>query len=287
MAKLSPGIIASSVNLFKIIDKFNINERQLLIEMPYISGTSTMELLKVAKICQWIKSDDVLSTTPKTKQYTTKGYKYIYRLLLYDYIKYIKPAWSSLLTKGRFESVPFFTKDIIACFFDAGLMGEPPDAEVIYWWDEVNNLIYINDMKKKTDIGRLGERLSYFYERQRTNINPIWKSIDSNLAGYDILSQTDKNNGEKLLIEVKCSNRAMINAEAILSRNEWNTACRSTNYIFHFWHITKSDEHYLAVISKETILSHIPIDFGKGLWEECSIPFSAFERQFHLTEVCL
>ena len=49
------------------------------------------------------------------------------------------------------------------------------------------------------DVGRKGERLTLQYEELRTNVKPDWRSIETNLSGYDVLSQRSKTDNTPLL----------------------------------------------------------------------------------------
>ncbi|NJD02813.1 MAG: DUF3883 domain-containing protein [Ruminiclostridium sp.] len=143
------------------------------------------------------------------------------------------------------------------------------------WWDDLFVKIYNEREAEKLLVGRYGEKLSVRYELKRTEQRPIWKSIDSNLAGYDLLSQVSKFNDNKLLIEVKASKYEYLHAVAHITRNEWETACLSTNYCFHLWLL--SDEPQIAIIPFDDMKMHIPEDNGSGSWESVSIPYHSFD----------
>lgn len=122
-----------------------------------------------------------------------------------------------------------------------------------------------------TEIGRTGEKLSYEFEKDRTGQYPIWQSVESNLSGFDLLSIVEKSNAKKLRIEVKATTSNLNYAKVHLSKNEWETALASINYIFHLWHINDTPKLYTT--SVEEMNNHIPIDSGEGNWESVEIPF--------------
>lgn len=59
-------------------------------------------------------------------------------------------------------------------------------------------------------------------------------SLDSNLLGYDVLSQISTQNPEKLLIETKTSDMSMDTAYCHISINEWKTATMTKIICFIF-----------------------------------------------------
>jgi hypothetical protein len=75
-----------------------------------------------------------------------------------------------------------------------------------------------------TEIGRSGEKMSFDHEWKRTGLKPIWQAVESNLAGFDILSVTDSINNAKLQIEVKATTSEINYAKVHITRNEWETA---------------------------------------------------------------
>ena len=164
---------------------------------------------------------------------------------------------------------------------EAGLI-DSQDEGVIDWWDRLAGEERAKSDANLGDIGRKGERLTLQYEEQRTGVKPAWRSIESNLSGYDILSQRSAEEKEKLLIEVKTSTQTIENACAIISRHEWDVATMKNNlerYLFYFWAIS-SGVNSLAILSVDEIRSHIPSDNEAGKWENASIPFSIFIDRF-------
>ena len=77
----------------------------------------------------------------------------------------------------------------------------------------------------------------------------------------------------------KTANR---NAEAIISRHEWDMACLDNNtsrYVFHFWRVGP-EQNLLAVITTGEMAKHIPTDAESGKWTAVSIPFAVFSEKF-------
>lgn len=122
--------------------------------------------------------------------------------------------------------------------------------------------------------GREGERLSLAYEKDRTGIQPIWQSIESNLSGFDILSCLSDADSAPLQIEVKASENSWNYAEFHLTANEWESATLARNYRFHLWALGKNPK--LAIVPVDQMEKHIPSNAGRGKWETVRIPFSVF-----------
>ena len=86
----------------------------------------------------------------------------------------------------------------------------------------------------------------------------------------------------RLLIEVKSSSKTIYEANAIISRHEWEVACLRNNrqcYLFHLWSLNYTEPR-LAIICAEEIAPHIPKDSEFGIWKNASIPFKVFAEKF-------
>ena len=128
------------------------------------------------------------------------------------------------------------------------------------------------------DVGRAAERLSIAYERERTGQEPIWQAIETNVAGFDVLSIIDASTRLKLKIEVKGSRMNKNEASFFVTRNEWNTAIKSTAFQFHLWLVRENAK--LFVVAVPEMERHIPSDSGAGRWETAQLffrDFGAFE----------
>ncbi len=193
-------------------------------------------------------------------------------LQLEDMISNFNPVWASLIPKGRSETKNFLPQDALQCFKECGLFGKLTE-ELIGFWDKLA-LAYRNYSQiRMTEIGRTGEKLSYGYERNRTDQDPVWQSVESNLSGFDLLSIVEKMDNQKLKIEVKATTSNLNYAKIHISKNEWETALASVNYIFHLWHINETPKLYITTVGE--MGKHIPIDSGEGKWESAEVPFKA------------
>ena len=231
-------------------------------------------ILTVSFKCGWVKlnKNRQIELTERGKQISQMEYKPALLLQLEDLILNFTPSWAVVLPKGRSEAKNFLPADALQCFKEAGLFEQLSD-EIIGFWDKLALAYRNHSQKKMTEIGRVGEKLSFEYERNRTGRIPLWQAVESNLAGFDILSIYDIGNEQKLKIEVKATTSSLQYAKFHITKNEWNTALASINYIFHLWHLPNPDQPY--VISLDIMAKHIPTDNGNGDWESVEIPFSA------------
>jgi hypothetical protein len=107
-------------------------------------------------------------------------------------------------------------------------------------------------------------------------------SIESNLTGYDLLSVVSRSNGSPLIVEVKASRGLGHSARFFMSRNEWETACKASNYSLHLWRLAPTPA--LAKVSVSILEPHIPINCGDGVWDSVQISMAAFESSFRSVE---
>lgn len=234
--------------------------------------STSEKILTVSLKCGWAKVNQlgIIELTERGKVISTMEYQTALLVQLEDLILNFNPTWASLLLKGRSEAKNFLPPDALQCFKECGLFGELTD-ELIKFWDKLS-LAYRNFSQiKMTEIGRTGEKLSFDHEFSRTGRSPLWQAVESNLAGFDLLSVVDANNMQKLKIEVKTSTSNIDYAKFHITKNEWNTALASINYVFHLWHIEKNPTLYIVSINQ--INHHVPSDKGDGDWESVEIPF--------------
>ena len=283
MVEISPGIVGATLYLLDVLKRYQIDfSKEFVCANPFLQNTKTTDVLAFAAGCGLTASrqDAVvltefgsLLTCPDISELERK------RILLREYIRSSRPAWASLLTKGRMESLPLFRDDVKACFLDAGLMETPPPGDVVKWWDDVSNILYGRKNHARTGIGRHGEWLTLHFEKSRTGKAAGWLSIESNQLGYDILSVIAPQHTAPLLIEVKTSNTVFSSSLAYITRHEWEIAQRSLNYQFYFWSIYH-DSTRLAILNTQDIQPHIPLNTGDGHWETVSLHYSTFQEKF-------
>lgn len=185
------------------------------------------------------------------------------------------PIWMRTITLGRQKFVQKLDRDAASCFRCARLLDEPPNDEVVDWWDRLQSMGRRLADQARLDQGREAERLSLLHEEGRLktlgiNRSPKWVSIEDNTVGYDILSY-DPGPVEPVarLIEVKSFRKS---GRFFLSRNEWETAQKfGTAYSFHIWDIAGKQ---LSLRSVDEVRRCIPTDNPGGRWDVAVIDLS-------------
>lgn len=284
MIRLSINVLSAIRLLLKNMERLHLSYEEELWSIN-TSQINALWLIDIVKQCGWM-----VETSSKTLMLTEKGHMIIaedgmpentiFRVMLSDYIVTFCPVWCYRIPYGRAEAALMMTKDERACFQEAGLLCEFPDDDVVKWWDSLSAIIRKNQDENKNDCGRAGEKLSLYYEKRRTGIAPQWVSVDSNLLGYDVLSQISKNDFSKLLIETKASEMSMDNAYCHISINEWRTATTAKDYLFYFWLLGTSN--MLAKINVSQLKPYIPTNNLAGEWESVKIPFKCFKDFFEI-----
>ena len=286
MIRISVNVLTAIQMLMRKSIKYEISNEEALWSVNS-SQIDTAWIIETAHKCKWIDRNN------KVFQLTNRGYslfanneifnKGTLRDMLYDYITSFCPAWSYKIPIGRSEAILIMTEDEKACFFEAGLLDENPDHLIVEWWDKLSLIIRKNSDERKSKIGRKGERLTILSETARTGIKPQWISIESNLAGYDVLSRISYEDDSPLLIESKASEANIEGAYCHITSNEWHTAQNSKHYKFYFWLIGTSNK--LAILEPSQIAPCIPTNNATGIWESVKIPFSSFSEHFKNTNI--
>lgn len=290
MISLSVNVLYSVLSILKVVKEKKYDDYDQLCNLSLSSSISAENILSLCRTCCWISIGEDKRVVLSSNIYILlDSFSYgdltptVVRTLIYDYAFYCKPTWLSLISRGRREAYVYMPDDVKICFDIAGVMEDVPGEQVVAWWDQLANLSRSQQDQQKNDIGRLGERLTLKYEFYRTNKQPKWTAIESNLSGYDILSQVDANNTEKILIEVKTSQRDMENATFFVSKNEWGFARTAKHYFFYLW-LIKGNNKQLAIVPVGLVEKHIPINNNEGAWQSVEIKYSAFSELFHIIE---
>jgi hypothetical protein len=200
------------------------------------------------------------------------------RLQVMDFVRTVRPVWLSQIPKGRNETVSVLAPDARYVLREAGLLADPPALDVVAWWDELAQDARSERTGLLCEAGRIGERLSMAYEQARTGHWPTWISVESNLAGYDLLSRKDAHSDDRLPIEVKASSQRLDAALIHVSANEWNVAETARLHAFHLWILR--DPVHLAVITSSELRLHVPTNQQNGRWESFSLPMAVFSSSF-------
>jgi hypothetical protein len=237
---------------------------------------SPKAILELSQRCEWVR----LNISGKL-EVTERGYQVLLskqpelslRVQIGHVIETYLPPWIPLLSRGRMETQKYLPPGALQCFKEAGLFSTPTD-DIVNWWDNFSKMSRKKNKDDNLQTGRRGEKLSITYERNRTKREPLWQGFETNLAGYDLLSVVDTQDLRPLCIEVKASDSRPEVATFYISKNEWNVASTSDNYLIYLWSLRPKPK--LIVITPAQLQSHIPIDQGDGNWEKASVPFSVF-----------
>ena len=195
--------------------------------------------------------------------------KVLLRELLKEFLISQRFSWLYYLYQGRYECLSkiknFETKRSMVITLNQLNLLKETDEKVICWWRDLEKA-YLDKDEKNKNTGMIGEKLSREYELRRVGKLPYWESLFSNNSGYDLRSIISKDNKTQLKIEVKATEGE--NYTFFLTRNEWNTALKSKNYIFHFWTLANRE---LFIFTPNQIREYIPLDNNQSKWTECEI----------------
>jgi hypothetical protein len=267
----SVSLLYSAHDFLRLILEAGMTPSHFKSHFSTFKYSTAEKILDVSFKCGWSKltKDGIIILSERGKQVATVDYKPALLYQLEDLILNFNPVWGSILLKGRSDAKNFLPLDVAQCFKESGLFDEL-NEEIIKFWDKLA-LAYRNySQKRMTEIGRAGEKLSFDYEWKRTGHKPIWQAVESNLAGFDILSVDHASSNTSLQIEVKATTSEISYAKIHITRNEWETATSSRNFTFHLWQI---ETEKLFQVSVAEVAKHIPSDKGDGEWETVEIPF--------------
>ena len=226
-----------------------------------INYQSLSRILDLCLSLNYIKINDkyIYSLTEKGESLTKNDTNLAYLELMYDVVYNLKPEWARKLKRGRTEAVLRLPENIVSVFEEINLYKHNSNnysSHAIKWWDKIANAFYAEKGVKNTITGRIGEKLSLYYETLRLKNKypefPSHEAIKSDKCGYDILSKISKSNNENLCIEVKASRSF---EDFYLTENEidlLNTK-NNKNYQLHYWDITKLEIPKLFIINKDTL----------------------------------
>lgn len=283
MIVLSPGVAQAAFELVDIVRQHQVTQQQLSRAFPRVLSIDCDTARALAMGLGWIaeSGDGLLTATDLGNLIlATPVYEDRLRQAIWSYVDQVRPPWIANAPSGRSRVMRFVGPQLAQVFAEAGLASELDEA-AIGFWDELAARARGRESHRNTAIGRRGERLSFEYETARTGIEPRWVSLDSNSAGYDILSRVHADAAAPLLVEVKAS-VAGVDGTCHISRNEWAMAADSVHYVFDLWAIDDTAPALFARVAAKEMESHIPTDAGSGSWETVAVPFNAFRDRFGL-----
>src|ERR1035437_421249 len=188
---LRAGILYRIGHALDFISAHPLSEQQFLNSFGQWDGVSGKTIISTSKRFGWITqqpSGDITITA--SGQALCDASQPIARLRsqLEQIISSLRPAWAALATRGRNAVASYAPHDAVQCLTEAGLLDQT-DAQTVEWWDRLARDYRSVRDDDRTETGRLGERCTFEYERQRTGAQPVWVALDSNDAGYDIISR--------------------------------------------------------------------------------------------------
>jgi hypothetical protein len=269
----SVGILYSTHALLRLIGRAPLHISEFLASFPIFEIVPGELALKTAVTGRWI----VVSPAGRIRL-TKRGEALAavespieaLAIQLRDLIGALRPLWATVLARGRKEAAAYLPIDVKQALDEADLLSGR-SRWVVEWWNSVSTVSAKPNESRKLEISRRAERLTIQYERRRTGIRPFWQALESDLAGYDVLSQVSRLDRAPLRIEVKGTRDKPSYAKFHLTRNEWRVAMTSRPYVFHFWLLLPSPK--LFTIEPDKIAPHIAKNRGAGEWEIVEIPW--------------
>lgn len=280
----SVGVLYSCQVFLEKIRERSVSAIEFSATFRRLALTDTASILDLCQRCDWISvSEDGYC------EITTRGQDVLQqendelslRRQIRDIIDSFKPSWAQQLRYGRTEVKAFLPAEIKQIFDEAGLFRQW-DEDLVSWWDELSIAAYSARSIENLRVGREAESRTIAYEKERTKSEPRWISIESNRAGYDVLSSISALDAEQLVIEVKGTKQKLKEAFFYLSRHEWETGQQSRNYLFHLWVLR--DPLILIPVPFSDVDKYTPLDRLDGSWREVKIPFRSFQSmKKHIT----
>lgn len=272
----SVGVLYSCHSFLELIRKSPVTSAAFPEMFQTFEVATASSVLQATQVCEWVTlgaRGEVSISQRGMEVLDAGGSDARLRVQLRHMISSLQPPWVAALTSGRREAEKSLPPEAHQCFDEAGLL-DGYNAATIEWWDTVAGVARLIKDSAKKDSGRLGERYSLAFEQDRVGVRPYWQGFESNFAGYDILSQHSRGDSRRLLIEVKACYARPIDGLFFLSRNEWDVATRSGQFVFHLWALRPAPR--LFAVSPKTVVDHVPSDEGKGMWKQVVIPLSPF-----------
>lgn len=281
MIALSPGIAGGCFDLIRMASQHPVSFAQMRAEYPRISGIDIGRLSEIAQALGWLRANDsgIAVLAPGGARLVEIECAHLrLRQAILDYVEVVRPPWIKNAIDGRLKTINYAPTEISQSLVEAEL-AVGYDDEVVAFWDHLAAIARGLRNSSLSEIGREGERLTIAHELRRTNHKPKWVSVESNSAGYDVLSVVSGSDGRHLPIEVKASTSGL-RGTFHLTRNEWDESELMPLHIFHLWDLSSRSNPKLAVVPRLDVARHVPIDAGIGKWKEVEIPFNTFVSSF-------
>jgi hypothetical protein len=239
--------------------------QRLRSELPRHERFANDALLELIQALGWIRTNDsgiaVIAPAGDRILSLGDGPRRLRRALL-DYVEVVRPPWTMLALDGRKKMLGFAPIEFGQSMTEAYL-AEGYDDEVIEFWDRLAAIARGQQDIRLSSIGRDGERLTLSYEKRRTGHDPIWRSIESNSDGYDVMSVVSSEDHAQRQIEVKASTLGLAGS-LHLTRNEWDSTETMVHHTFHLWDLKNMNAPQLAIVARAMMDRHVPYDNGAG-----------------------
>ncbi len=281
MITLSPGVAHGCFNLLRIVGEHRLPLSRVSSEVPRFESLKTEDLLELCQRLNWIRANDAgeAALAPAGDRMLAIGSeRERLRQALIDYVEIERPDWLQLSIDGRSRCMKFGPTGVMQTISEAYL-ADGYDPDVVVFWDLLAAIARGQRSAAVSAIGRRGERLTLDFERRRTGKDPVWRSIESNSDGYDVLSVVSRQELARMQIEVKASTMG-IRGFMHLTRNEWDQTELMPRHTLHLWDIRDDANPKLAIVPRADLAAHVPADTGAGRWKEVEVSFAAFVGRF-------
>lgn len=281
MITLSPGVAYGCFNLLRIVGEHRLPLSRVSSEVPRFESLRTEDLLELCQRLNWIRANDVgeAAIAPAGDHILSIGSeRQRLRQALIHYVEIERPDWLQLSLDGRSRCMKFGPTGVVQTISEAYL-AEGYEPGVVAFWDLLAAIARGQRSAALSAIGRRGERLTLDFEKRRTGRDPVWRSIESNSDGYDVLSVVSATDVARVQIEVKTSTVGLRGAMH-LTRNEWDQTELMARHTLHLWDLRDEGSPRLAIVPRSEVEAHVPADTGSGRWKELEIAFAAFEARF-------
>lgn len=276
MNRVRPGLLYAAPEMLRLVRTHGLDRKGLITQFGLVNQVRCQDILELAIDSHWIVQDATgrLAVTARGETICAiPDIEAALRQQLHDVVVHSRPTWALRLLAGRSEMRALADADVVQCFTEAGLLTSY-DQDVVQVLDAMQTAMRGKRNDDNLASGRFGERLTIVHEELRTAHPPEWIAIDTNRAGYDILSREDGLGSARLPIECKASTERLEEGVFYLSRNEWNQTSAFPNYTYHLWSLKQP--YRLLVVPHQEVGPHIPTDGGTGVWDRVKIPYSPF-----------
>ena len=259
-----------------------------------LPGEQGLKLGQQCKLLEIVESKLYLSKYCREEMIpvcdTDEPNKNVFRVILYRYISTQNFEWLLFFNNDP-EVFKIYIPDTWIQLLEGANLFEFEDGEVTEWWVRVFNRFQTYKEGQKVEIGKVAEKLTFHYEKERLSGEGFdnshfvvkWASQINDRYGYDILSIRGSKLRysflEKDSIQIEVKSSVVASEETFrfyISKNEWNVALKNMgSYFFYCWISTSLEKETAKgpyIIPAEYLTEHIPTDKGAVCeWSECRL----------------